>query len=223
MLGSELKDYFDRARRFDQDRLLGAERSRKVAWTAFGIVSVIALSEGLALAKFAEPERVEPYVIRVDNSTGMVDVVSALKDRSKAGSDMDEVTKFNAARYVRAREAWFAAEAETNFREVTLMSTPQVQQRYADLYNSDAPDAPRTLYKNATAKVDVRSISLTGSNVVTVRYQRTVTQGEALIKTFWIASMTYEYSDEPMAASDRLVNPLGFLISEYHADQEVIK
>lgn len=221
MFGSELKDYFERARRFDQDRILGAERSKKIAYAVAAVASTLATLSVGAVIMLTPLKTVEPYVIRVDNGT--VDVISALKERAMASSDLDEVTKFNAARYVRARESWFPAEAAENFDEVTLMSTPTVQQRFADFYNSDATAAPRTLFRNATAEISVRSISLTGKNVVTVRYVRTVRQGEGAVKTYWIASMTYEYSDEPIATSDRLVNPLGFLVSEYHADLEAVK
>jgi len=221
MLGSELKEHFDKARRFDQDRLLGAERSKKIAYAVAIVASTVAALSVGAVIMLTPLKTVEPYVIRVDNGT--VDVISALKERAMASSDLDEVTKFNAARYVRARESWFPAEASTNFDEVTLMSTPTVQQRFADLYNSDAPDAPRSLFKNATAEISVRSISLTGKNVVTVRYVRTVRQGEGEVKTYWIASMSYEYSNEPIATSDRLVNPLGFLVSEYHTDLEAVR
>lgn len=221
MLRSELKDYFDRARRFDQDRLLGAERSKKIAYAVAIVATTLAALSTGAVIMLTPLKTVEPYVIRVDNGT--VDVISALKERAIASSDLDEVTKFNAARYVQARESWFPAEAASNFDEVTLMSTPPVQQRFADFYNSDTADAPRTRFRNATAEVSIRSISLTGNNVVTVRYVRTVRQGEGEVKTYWIASMTYEYSDEPIATSDRLVNPLGFLVSEYHADTETFK
>ena len=36
---SELKRYFDEARRWDQDRLASALRSRRLAWTAAGAAS----------------------------------------------------------------------------------------------------------------------------------------------------------------------------------------
>jgi type IV secretion system protein VirB8 len=39
--------------------------------------------------------------------------------------------------------------------------------------------------------------------------------------THWVATLTYAYVNAPTAANDRLVNPLGFLVSEYRADPEV--
>ncbi len=59
--------------------------------------------------------------MRVDNSTGIVDVVSALT--STAGTYDEAVTKYFAAKYVRAREGYVWSEAEENFRAVALLST----------------------------------------------------------------------------------------------------
>ena len=73
-----LKDYFERARRFDQDRLMTAYRSRRTAWIVAGLSAVLAACSALAVAALAPLKSVEPFVVRVDNSTGIVDVVSAL-------------------------------------------------------------------------------------------------------------------------------------------------
>ena len=57
-------------------------------------------------------------MIRVDNSTGIVDVVSALT--SNAGRYDEEVTQYFAAKYVRATEGFHTVEAEENFRVASL-------------------------------------------------------------------------------------------------------
>ena len=78
MTQEPLKDYFERARRFDQDRLLTAYRSTRTAWIVAGVSGVLAACSALAVAALAPLKSVEPFVIRVDNATGIVDVVSAL-------------------------------------------------------------------------------------------------------------------------------------------------
>ncbi|MFX9181050.1 VirB8/TrbF family protein, partial [Acinetobacter baumannii] len=80
---------------------------------------------------------VEPYVIRVDNSTGIVDVVNALSS-DKTSYD-EAVTKYFAARYVQGREGYTFAEAETNFKAVSLLSTAEEQARFAAIYRGGNP------------------------------------------------------------------------------------
>ena len=54
-----------------------------------------------------------------------------------------------------------------------------------------------------------------------VRFLRDTRHGDEHKLTHWVATLTYAYVNAPTAANDRLVNPLGFLVSEYRADPEV--
>jgi type IV secretion system protein VirB8 len=51
---------------------------------------------------------------------------------------------------------------------------------------------------------------------------RTVTRGNDVRTTHWVATLTFSYVNAPMSSTDRLVNPLGFVVSEYRADPEAI-
>ncbi|MFG1423204.1 VirB8 family type IV secretion system protein [Roseixanthobacter liquoris] len=216
-----LKSYFDKARRFDQDRLIRAERSVRIAWFVAIVASILAAMAIAAVAGLTPLKTVQPFVVRVDNSTGIVDVVSALT--STAGTYDEAVTKYFAARYVRARESYVWSEAEENFRTVSLLSTQAEQQRFAALYRGSNPESPQNIYgRNATARISIVSISLINPHVVSVRYIRTVTRGEDVRTTHWVATLTFAYVNAPMSSTDRLVNPLGFVVSEYRADPEAI-
>jgi type IV secretion system protein VirB8 len=216
-----LKSYFDKARRFDQDRLIKAERSVRIAWFVAIVASVLAAIAIAAVAGLTPLKTVQPFVVRVDNSTGIVDVVSALT--ATAGTYDEAVTKYFAARYVRARESYVWSEAEENFRTVSLLSTQAEQQRFAALYRGSNPESPQSIYgRTATARISIVSISLINPHVVSVRYIRTVTRGEDVRTTHWVATLTFAYVNAPMSSTDRLVNPLGFVVSEYRADPEAI-
>ena len=217
-----LKSYFDKARRFDQDRMIQIERSTRIAWSiaiASGLVAGISV---FAIAGLTPLKTVEPFVVRVDNSTGIVDVVSALT--STAGTYDEAVTKYFAARYVRAREGYVWSEAQENFRTIALLSTQAEQTRFAALYRGSNAESPQNIYgRAATARIDIASISLINQNVVSVRYMRTITRGDDVRTTHWVASLTYSYVNAPMSSTDRLVNPLGFVVSDYRADPEEVR
>jgi type IV secretion system protein VirB8 len=52
---------------------------------------------------------------------------------------------------------------------------------------------------------------------------RTTTRGEEVRTTHWVAILTFSYVNAPMSSTDRLVNPLGFVVSEYRADPEEVR
>ena len=115
------------------------------------------------------------------------------------------------------------SEAEENFRTIALLSTQPEQARFAALYRGSNPESPQNTYgRNATSRINIASISLINSKVVSVRYMRTVTRGEDVRTTHWVATLTFSYVNAPMSSTDRLVNPLGFAVSDYRADPEAI-
>lgn len=219
--GDELKSYFERVRRFDQERLIQLERAARIAWSVAIMAGILAGASIFAVAGLTPLKTVEPFVVRVDNSTGIVDVVSALT--ATAGTYDEAVTKYFAAKYVRAREGYVWSEAEEIFRTVALLSTQPEQARFAALYRGSNPESPQNIYgRGATARINIASISLINQNVVSVRYMRTITRGDDVRTTHWVATLTFSYANVPMSSTDRLVNPLGFAVSEYRADPEVL-
>lgn len=217
---SDLDDYFATARRFDQDAVLEAYASAKRAWRIAGGASVLAALSLVAVACLAPLKSVEPFVIRVDNSTGIVDVVSAITGPSTYN---DATTKYFAGLYVRAREGFAASEAEANFRTVALMSLPAEQRRFQEHYRGSNPKSPQVLYgKTALVRITISSVSMLDRNVASVRYLKTVLRGDETTTTHWIATLTFSYSGDAMSAADRMINPLGFLVSDFKADAEAI-
>lgn len=219
---STLKQYFENARSWEQDKMLAAYRSRRIAWCVAAAACVVAIVAVGAVAALAPLKTVEPFVIRVDNSTGIVDTVSSLSN-SKNNTYNDAITKYFAAKYVRAREGFNMAETSENFKVVTLLSTPQEQERFAALYRGSNPESPQNLYRGAVVKINVKSISPINSQVVTVRYLKEVRKENEVKVTHWIATLTFAYHRTPMSEGDRQINPLGFQVSEYRADPEAIQ
>jgi type IV secretion system protein VirB8 len=221
IVSEDLKSYFEKARTWEQDRLLAAHRSRRIAWIVASVASTVAIAAVGAVAALTPLKTVQPFVIRVDNSTGIVDVVNAL-DNARETYD-EAVTKYFAARYVRAREGFQAAEAREAFQEVSLLSGAPEQVRFASYYSGKNPESPQIVYgRNAVARINIKSISAINKNVVAVRYLREIRRGEETKTSHWIATLTYQYSKAATSTGDRLFNPLGFTVTEYRSDPEAV-
>lgn len=217
----DLKTYFDNARRWEQDLLLSAHRSRRTAWFIAASACALAIAAVGAVAALAPLKTVEPFVVRVDNATGIVDTVSAL---TATPARYDEaVTKYFLGRYVRAREGYSYPEAETNFRTISLLSGSGEQARFAAWYRGSNPESPQVVQgRFGVATVRIKAISLLADNVASVRFMKESRKGEETRITHWVSTLTFSYATAPMSSADRLVNPLGFQVSEYRADPEVV-
>jgi type IV secretion system protein VirB8 len=219
----DLKGYFDEAKRWDQDRLAAAQRSKRLAWTVAACAGLLALAAVGAVAALTPLKTVEPFVVRVDRSTGAVDVMTGLKGQDHLTYD-EAVSKYFLALYVRAREGWLPQAAEQNFRQVSILSTPAEQQRWADDFRPSNPESPQVLWgDNGVSLIGVRAISFVSPKVADVRFHRILRQAQQTTESDWIATVAFTYTKAPMAEADRLRNPLGFQVISYRSDPEVVR
>lgn len=219
----DLKNYFAEARSWDQDRMKSAMRSRNLAWT----VAAVGVAAGIlgvgAVAAMAPLKTVEPFVIRVNETTGAVDVATALTG-DKDVTYNEAVTKYFLAQYVRTREGYVPAAAEHNFAQVSIMSTSAEQQRYGEYFRGTNPESPQNvLGATGAAAVTIRSITFVNDRVANVRFTRTTRQAQQTTSADWIATVTFDYTQAPLSERDRLLNPLGFQVAGYRADPETVQ
>ncbi len=220
----ELKRYFTEARRWDQDRLASALRSRRLAWSAAAVAAGLAVIATGAVAMLTPLKSTEPFVIRVDQTTGAVDVLRGLSAEDGPVRYDEAVSKYFLGQYVRQREGYLDPAAEDAFRLVSILSAPAEQRRWADLFRGSNPDSPQNLYgRDGEAIISIRAIGFINDGVANVRFHRTVRQAQQTAESDWIATIAFTYTRAPMSEPDRLRNPLGFQVTSYRADPEVIR
>src|SRR5687768_2927679 len=92
-----LERYFQDAASWDADRAAMTARSVRLAWRiAIGACALTAIAIAALLA-LMPLKRVEPFVIRVDNATGIVDVVPVLAGNAPLP---ETVTRYLLTHYV---------------------------------------------------------------------------------------------------------------------------
>lgn len=197
-----------------------ARRSEKRAW----IFAALGLGSGMvaciAVALLTPLKSVEPFVVRVDTSTGAADIVSRL-DETTVKYD-DAIDRYFLARYVNYREEYAANLAYPNYEAVSLMSTPQAGAAYYAVINPKNSDSPSAVYgKEGKVEIGIVSIAFLPNHVAQVRFTRTEkTGGSDPNKSHWIATISYQYVKASMDAKSRLVNPVGFQVTDYRLDPE---
>jgi type IV secretion system protein VirB8 len=228
------KKYFDEATEWDNDRMARISKSEKRAWIVAGTASLIALMSVGAVTAIAPLKTVEPFVIRVDNNNGHVDVVSTLaKSAGNIKEESQEVLdKYWLSQYIQHREGYLWDIRSFNREAVGLLSDTNIQQQYANYTNPKTnPNAPVLVYGDSVeVTTSIKSISFLSKNVkvnddyrdtALVRYTKTVKkQGVKDYTTHWAATVTYTYRNTPMNVQDRLINPLGFQVTAYRNDAE---
>ncbi len=221
VLTPDLKRYFDDARSWDQERLRAARKKERIAWTIGGVGAFAGIAGMAAVVALMPLKRLEVVTVRVNQTTGAVDVKTQLTGAQPVTYD-EAVTKFFLAEYVRTRESWNPAAAAQNFNLIAILSDHAEQERWASFASPRNPNSPRSLW-GVRAFVDARITSVTfiNSHVAAVHYTRTVTAESNHVSTDWIATVTFSYTNAPMSEGDRFNNPLGFQVATYRADPVV--
>ena len=224
---SQLELYFREAAGWDLDRWAGLQRRERLAWWGAGCGWACAVACALALALLVPLKQVAPFVIRVDNSTGIVDVVPV---GIGAQPTPEVVTRYLLTHYVTVCERFNFATAESDYEECGAFHSAQRNQLWYAQWNPSNAASPLNLYKDGTTvRASVVSVSffrrVNGvSDLAQIRYVRRLrragaTQDEV---SHWIATAQYLYAQPAHDARLRSLNPLGFRILDFHPEPEVL-
>lgn len=227
-------DYFKEAQHWEDDAVARMRRSEKRAWMIASVASVTALLSVAAVAGIAPLKSVEPFVIRVDNNTGVTDVVSTVTETDGAvkESAKEVLDKYWLGHYIRRRESYLWETRDYDRKTVGLFSSHPVQQEYAAFTDPESnPQAPVALYaEHASVDTAIKAISFLNRGEIVndekrvtalVRYTKTLKRnGAPPVTTHWAATVTFIYRDGEMSIEDRGHNPLGFQVIAYRNDPE---
>lgn len=221
-----LEAYFTEAASWDADRAAQGRRVLRIAWTIAGAGWVCALTVAAALILLMPLKRVEPFVIRVDNTTGLVDVVPVYVGQVEMP---EAVTRYFLDHYVTICERFTHATAESDYEECGSFHTPQRNQAWYALWSRSNPASPLNAYKDGTTvRAQVTSVSFftraSGiADLAQVRYLKAkrTSGGADEQKSYWIATIQYAFAEPSKDPKTRRWNPLGFRIIDFRSEPEV--
>lgn len=225
MASDALDEYFAQARSWNDDRVEGHVKSARRAWWVAGTACALAALAVGGLVALLPLKRTEPYLVRVDTTTGVVDVVPTYR----GGAALPEtVTRYLVQEYVIARERYVAAIAEADYERVGAYQGAQLNQAWAAAWSPQNPDSPLNVHRDgSSAIVEVQSVTFLSPasgarNLVQVRFRRTLRVGGSAQTTQYLATLKYAYGAPSEDDRRRQLNPLGFRVLEYRREPEVL-
>lgn len=216
------KDIFEASINWESARVSQIEKSERRAWIVAMIAVLLVVLLVVSLAVLAPLKENTPYVIRVDNATGVPDIVTALDSK---GVGYDEVMdKYWLAQYVKARETYEWYSLQKDYTTVGLLSSPTVGAEYAAQFSGDNA-LDKKFGSHVTATTTVLSVVPNGHGTGTVRFSKNTKRRDDTgsgTTTKWVATIGYEYRNPTLIKeSERLINPFGFQVLSYRVDPEM--
>ncbi|MBT2337120.1 type IV secretion system protein [Variovorax paradoxus] len=221
-----LENYLLEAQSWELDRARRAERSTKVAWVVATVAAVIAVLAVAAVSGLTPLKQPVPVLIRVDSSSGIVDIVPTYEGTT----DIEQVVTRNLLQnYVIARERYFYGTAEADYELVASQNSPRLNQEWATLWATNNSASPLNVYKDGTSiRTQVRSVTFLNlesgkDKLAQVRFTRVMRAGGTGEEqaSHWVSTIEFAYVLPSKDDKTRSLNPLGFRVVEYRREPEV--
>ncbi|HHR6469887.1 TPA: virB8 family protein [Providencia alcalifaciens] len=222
----QAKQVFEAVKMFETDII--ESKNQRIKWltrlTGFLMIAVAALA--VAIASLAPLKSVEPFLLRVDSTTGYVD---KLEPYSMETATVDEsVIRYFLARFVENREGydWYTIQSMYDFVEAT--SDRAIFEAYKSYMVNEELSPLKRLTNRNKIQVKVNGITFLNNDTAQVRFTKMISEldGKPAVgyqPSKWIATVTFGLNKKINTEQERLMNPLGLSITSYRVDAEVIK
>lgn len=186
-------------------------------------ISLITILLSVSLIRFIKnTASVEPFVIEIDNKSGVptvVDPVTLIEYSSN-----DAIKRYFIMKYINAREGYTRDSFMYNYNQVVrVLSDSSVYygsyRSQFSPYNKDGPYASgNTQY---VREVFLKSMLFITPTAVQVRVNITESGGKYGFGGDKLIYMEFDFKNLSMDDADRLINPLGFVVTLYRITDEV--
>lgn len=210
---------------FETARIGLALESEARAWRAAKGLGLLLALETAAVTLMLPLKTTVPYVIELDRETGAASILEVSDGKPLPASDIQD--KYWLSQYVLARESYDYRTLENDYIKVRELSLPQVFEPYASQFGDKADSLEKRLGDAKQYRIELVSVVPNGNGIATVRFRKTVrntASGLVESESRWTATLGYEYRPQKkVPESTRLVNPFGFRVTSYRADEEIGK
>ncbi len=226
---SQLKNFIDQAkagsskqepkRNWYQDRYQRVLVQRNILALVTLVALVVVLLSTISVARLTPLKSVQPFLIQVDEKTGMTQVVNPLKAKEMTANEA--LKQHFVTSYIRARETYDAASFAYNFDMVRVMSTPQIFGQYRRIYDPNNKESLVSQYGSEYKRfADFKAITFLDENTAQVRITAVdENRGQRVTKNY-IVLLSFDFIKLELTLRDRYLNPLGFQVNNYRLDEE---
>ena len=220
-----LANYVEAASTWEHSQALAREKSERRAWFVAVAATAVALLAVAAVAALTPLKVVVPFLVSIDKASGETQVVAVLDPSAVVHNDL--VDRYWVMNYVRARERYDWGLLQYDYDAVIRLSDRQVAKQYAALYQGENA-LDKRFGNSAQMRVDILSVTLPSGEAgkAVVRFDRSLKhsdQDSPEASTRFVATLAFRYQPTLRGRErDLIENPLGFQVTAYTVDQELI-
>lgn len=234
MFKRKQQDVSDSSKHWYQDKYQHVLTQRNML-ALIAVISLFAAAvAAFAVFRLAPLKSVQPYLIQIDEKTGITQRVTPISRADYAAEQ--SVDRYFTSTYLRLRESYNISILRYNYNVLRLMSTADVFRRFrAQVDPNNEESFAKRLGTLGQRDVKIRSLvyitnptdrrnpnTATATKIMQARITTTESLPNQPDKvTFWIATITFEYADLSLNQDEQLLNPLGYTVTSYQIQPEI--
>jgi type IV secretion system protein VirB8 len=196
---------------------------RKILVLITSLSLVASLVTVVVIAQLTPLKTVEPFVIQVDQKTGITQTVNQMTVKEITANEA--VNNFFIVQYIRARENYVSADLSRNYNIVRLMS--ESNKVYGEFTRSANPNNPRSnaarLGVTGVRTIKFKSITYLNPQTVQARVLVEEKSESNLAQQHLIILLSFAYVNMALTLEERYLNPLGFIVTDYRVDEDTLQ
>jgi len=213
----------------DRYQFVVVQRNILALITLLALVCSIAAT--FSISQLVPLKSVEPFVIQVDQKSGITQVVDPLKAKELTANEA--INQYFMVQYIRARESYLGSPDRNyyNYNLVRVLSDPVVFSRYQHEIILSNPDSPGSrLGSSGSREAHIESIKFLDrrelpageeSRRYLVKALVTEKAGGVLPKNMQkLILIEFKYTELELSIEDRYLNPIGFRVLSYRIDDD---
>ena len=212
----------DAAATWERETYLTLRRSKRRAWAVAAGAAVLAGMAMLSNLLLLPLKEFAPYVVTVEKNTGWLEVTRGLHPGNLRQDEA--LTIANIVRCLTARETFDATDYPRTYRYVGLCMAGPPLAAYRRLHHQNNPDSPANVYGyDGIVRAEIRAVNLLSETTSLVSFRTIVEErGREEAVQHWRGAVTFGYTDRALRMADRFINPLGFQITSYRRDPDLL-
>lgn len=179
----------------------------------FTLVSMMSVAVAVLFVKHIMASKsLEPYVIEVEEKTGIATVVDQLTAQSFTGNQV--VRQYFINQFIHAASGYDPKTYKEDAEKIRLFSTPAIYSDFRGRIN------PRALGVDTTISVRIKSIQFPNNNTAQIRILKQIDGNSGSEQKNEVITMTFYFTNVNLTLEERMINPLGFQVSGYLIAEE---
>lgn len=178
----------------------------------------------LSVVKITTSKTIEPFVIEIEDKTGITNVIRPLQQEKYAYDET--LRRYFLTEYITKRETYNYGTFEYNFFTVVrLLSNTSVYNTFRQNVYASNPDSPVRLGQTQRT-IKLKSITFLQQVPGQVGFTAQIrfkSEDNGANTKHKVATINFEFADLALTEEERAINPLGFQVIGYRVDDEIIQ